>query len=75
MIIGYGEIVRDKLHEADPLRAKVEEILKAGRRAAALTSQLLIFSRQQSPRTENPEPEFNRGGHGQNVAALGGRAH
>jgi two-component system, cell cycle sensor histidine kinase and response regulator CckA len=47
VIIGYGEIVRDKLHETDPLRAKVEEILKAGRRAAALTSQLLIFSRQQ----------------------------
>ena len=55
VIIGYGELIQDKLLEADPLHAKVEEILKAGRRAAALTHQLLVFSRQQvlEPKTLN----------------------
>ena len=48
VIVGYSEIVQEKLPEADPLCAKVEEVLKAGRRAAALTRQLLVFSRQQS---------------------------
>ncbi len=50
MIIGYGEIVRDKLHEADPLRCKgrvFEEYVRRKAIPAALTSQLLMFSRQQ----------------------------
>ena len=55
VIIGYGELIQDKLLDADPLHAKVEEVLKAGRRAAALTHQLLVFSRQQvlEPKTLN----------------------
>lgn len=47
VIIGYGEIVFDKLHHGDPLRKEVEEIIKAGQRSAALTRQLLAFSRKQ----------------------------
>ncbi|BCS33553.1 hypothetical protein TBR22_A27800 [Luteitalea sp. TBR-22] len=44
---GYTEILLRHLKEGDPLRRNAEEIKKAGDRAAALTRQLLAFSRQQ----------------------------
>jgi two-component system cell cycle sensor histidine kinase/response regulator CckA len=47
VILGYGELVLAELKSADPVRADVEEILKAASRAAGLTRQLLLFSRQQ----------------------------
>jgi two-component system cell cycle sensor histidine kinase/response regulator CckA len=47
VITGYGEIVRKRLSKQDPLHPKVEQILDAAERAAALTRQLLAFSRQQ----------------------------
>jgi two-component system, cell cycle sensor histidine kinase and response regulator CckA len=47
VIIGYAEFLQERLEASDPLRASVEEILKAGKRAASLTRQLLAFSRQQ----------------------------
>jgi PAS domain S-box-containing protein len=47
VIIGYGEIVQRRIPAADPLQGKVAEILKAAERAAALTRQLLAFSRKQ----------------------------
>src|SRR6266567_2467225 len=47
VIIGYGEIVQEGTAADSPLRSCVEEILKAGHRAAGLTRQLLAFSRQQ----------------------------
>ena len=47
VIIGYGEILEERIAESDPLRASVDQVLKAGRRAASLTRQLLAFSRQQ----------------------------
>jgi len=46
-ITGFGELVRNGLAQADPLRNDVDEILKAAARAASLTRQLLAFSRQQ----------------------------
>ncbi|HUJ10765.1 MAG TPA: PAS domain S-box protein [Verrucomicrobiae bacterium] len=46
-IIGYSDLVHRKLDEQDPLRSFVAEISKAGNRAAALTRQLLAFSRKQ----------------------------
>jgi two-component system, cell cycle sensor histidine kinase and response regulator CckA len=45
-ITGYGELMRDKILRDDPLYSHLENILKAGDRAAALTQQLLTFSRQ-----------------------------
>lgn len=45
-IIGYSQLVMGRLEDS-PLRREIEEIQKAGARAAALTSQLLIFSRRQ----------------------------
>ena len=44
---GYTEILLRRLPDYDPLRRNAEEIKKAGDRAAALTRQLLAFSRQQ----------------------------
>jgi signal transduction histidine kinase len=52
VVLSYGEMLRESLIEGDPLRDDIEEIVKAGRRAADLTRQLLAFSRKQllSPR-------------------------
>jgi PAS domain S-box-containing protein len=47
VISGYGEMVLRRLPAEDPLRAKLEQILRASDRAAALTRQLLAFSRSQ----------------------------
>jgi hypothetical protein len=46
VILSCGEFVLSDLPAGDGLRADVEEILKAGQRAAGLTRQLLLFSRQ-----------------------------
>ncbi|HEV7992141.1 MAG TPA: PAS domain S-box protein [Gemmatimonadaceae bacterium] len=47
VIIAYAAFVHEGLLEGDPQRADVEEIQKAAVGAAALTRQLLTFSRQQ----------------------------
>ena len=47
VIIGYTDILEMRLREGDPARKTVEEIRKTGMRAAALTRQLLAFSRRQ----------------------------
>jgi len=47
VIMGYADVLVDRLGENDVLRRKAEEIKKAGQRAASLTRQLLAFSRQQ----------------------------
>jgi two-component system cell cycle sensor histidine kinase/response regulator CckA len=47
VILGYGELVLGKLHDDHTLREEVEQIIKAAERSAALTRQLLAFSRKQ----------------------------
>ncbi len=47
IVTGYGELLLARLGPRDPLRDPVEAIKKAGDRAAALTRQLLAFSRKQ----------------------------
>jgi two-component system cell cycle sensor histidine kinase/response regulator CckA len=47
VINGYSLLLLGKLSAADPLRAGLKEIHKAGERAAGLTLQLLAFSRKQ----------------------------
>ena len=47
VINGYSLLLLGKLDPADPLRASIKEIHKAGERAAGLTRQLLAFSRKQ----------------------------
>jgi PAS domain S-box-containing protein len=46
-ITGYSELVLMRLDPSNPMRRDVEEIRKAGERAASLTRQLLAFSRRQ----------------------------
>ncbi len=46
-IAGYSELLIQGLSWEDPRRGHAEEIRKAGQRAAALTRQLLAFSRRQ----------------------------
>ncbi len=47
VILGYGQLLAEALPTENPLRESVDEIVKAGARAAELTGQLLSFSRQQ----------------------------
>jgi len=47
VVLSYGEMLLTDLTPGDPMRESVEEIRKAAKRAADLTRQLLMFSRQQ----------------------------
>jgi len=47
VINGYSDLVLKRLKAPDLLRSYVEEIKKAGERAASVTKQLLAFSRKQ----------------------------
>lgn len=47
IITGYGQLMLGSLSMTDPNRSAVDQIMKAGERAAALTRQLLAFSRRQ----------------------------
>jgi len=47
IINGYGHMMIGALTSQDRLRSHAEQILKAGNQAAALTTQLLAFSRRQ----------------------------
>ena len=46
VILSYADFALEELEESDPIREDIVEIHTAGERAAALTSQLLAFSRK-----------------------------
>jgi two-component system cell cycle sensor histidine kinase/response regulator CckA len=46
-ILGYGQLTLANMSPTDPSRRYVEEITRAGERAATLTNHLLAFSRKQ----------------------------
>lgn len=46
VISSYGELIRESLEQDDSRRGEMDELLKASDRAAALTRQLLTFSRR-----------------------------
>ena len=47
VVLSYADLILADLESDDVIRGDVEEIRRAGERAAALTRQLLMFSRQQ----------------------------
>lgn len=47
VILTYSDLLLKAMHKDDPMRSDAEEIKKTGLRAAALTRQLLAFSRKQ----------------------------
>jgi signal transduction histidine kinase len=47
VIMGYSELLLQKVGKKSPMHGEVEEIKRAGERAASLTQQLLAFSRKQ----------------------------
>jgi PAS domain S-box-containing protein len=52
-MLGYTELLSAQKGVSDEMRADLNEILKAGRRASVLTHQLLTFSDPKTPRPEN----------------------
>lgn len=48
VILGYTELALSKVDQAQPLRADLEEIIKAAKRSAEITRQLLAFARKQT---------------------------
>ena len=49
-ILGFGDLALTRMVPGDPARGWVEEMVRAGRRGANLTRQLLAFSRKQVTR-------------------------
>ena len=49
-ILGFAEILQRSFDEDDPRAADVRQIIREGRRAAALTEELLAFGRKQTRR-------------------------
>ena len=47
VILNYANFIRGEVGGDDPIRGDVEEIYRAAERAAALTHQLLVFSRRE----------------------------
>jgi PAS domain S-box-containing protein len=47
IILGYGDLVLNKMEADDPLRENVQEIVSAAVRSRDITMQLLAFARQQ----------------------------
>jgi PAS domain S-box-containing protein len=56
VIGGYCALMQEELPEGSPVRTQIDEIVRATKQAAALTTQLLAFSRKQvlMPRVINP---------------------
>lgn len=47
VIMGHSQVLMGELPSGNPIRAKIEEMQKAGERAASLIRQLMAFSRKQ----------------------------
>lgn len=52
VILSYGELARRRAEAGQPVREELVEVVSAGERAAALTRQLLAFSRKQVLKVE-----------------------
>lgn len=52
VILGYGQLMLAKLEPSDPFFNPITKIVEAGKKSAALTRQLLAFSRKQTMQPE-----------------------
>ena len=59
-ILGYADSLLEDVPADDRAAPTSKEIRKAGRSAAALTRQLLAFSRQAGPAAGGPRPQRGR---------------
>ena len=69
VILGYSDIIKLGLHKDDPLTHNLAEIEKAAQRAAALTQQLLAFSRKQIIEPQVIKSQYEDCRHGKDAAA------
>ena len=58
VITGYADLLRRKTPESHPDRRRIDEIVRAAKRAAGLTRQLLAFSRKQVLEPKVLEPSI-----------------
>ncbi len=68
-IIGYSQLLLRRLDKDDPSYLEIEEIMKSGQSAAALTSQLLAFSRKQVCSTTGFRSQYSCRQHREDAAA------
>jgi signal transduction histidine kinase len=47
VVLGFSDLAMRRLHREDPAASDIQEVIKAGERAARITQQLLAFTRQQ----------------------------
>jgi PAS domain S-box-containing protein len=54
VMLGYGQMAKERLRVDDPARTDIEQVLQAGDRAVDLVKQILTFSRQDSQEQFKP---------------------
>jgi len=58
-ILGYSEMIKDKLPDSSPLKKYINQVLKSGKRATDLVKQILTFSRKsQGSKNEQLYPQI-----------------
>ena len=75
VINGYSDLVLQRLHQNDPNWSRVDQIRKAGDRAAELTRQLLAFSRKQVIKPQTLDRELPDPGNRTHAAPPAARNH
>ena len=75
VILGYSDARADQLHGGPACARSVEQIRKAGERAAALTRQLLAFSRKQVLQPQLIDVDDDRDRHRADAAPPDRRGH
>ena len=75
VILSYASMLASDLSPGDPMEEGLQEIKHAGERAAALTRQLLAFSRRQMLMPQDRESERDRRADGEDASPPDRRGH
>ena len=73
IVTGYAEEMRNSLHEEDPMRDDIDQILTATDRISAIAAQLLNYTRRQANPAVARERNASPREHGGEDRAYGGR--